>query len=53
MIAQPNLSPTDHGDIAAKPTPHYSVASTAATTHSQDHTDETLSAASSVLHLTL
>jgi len=53
MIAQPNLSPTDHGVITAEPTPHYSVVSTAATTHPQDPTDETPSAVSSALHLTL
>jgi len=39
--------------ITTEPTPHHSVVSTATITHPQDPADETLSAASSVQHLTL
>jgi len=53
MIAQPNLSPTDHSIITTEPIPHYFVMSTAAATNPQDPIHETLSAASSMLHLSL
>jgi len=53
MIAQTNLSPTDYNVITTEPTVHYSVMPSAATTNPQDPIHETLSAASSMLHLTL